>query len=347
MNKFTGTSYLGLQTDAEYVAIVMDGLRRYGISNPVSRLSDEDFSVLQQAESEIAHFFQCEDACLFSSGYLAGIAIRRWAKLTCERQDFVVLESQDRHPCLAGDISASSRALCDEKALELLQQRKDDCAIKGWCALCNSVDSFHGCPSTALTSPVMQKAAIQVIDVSHSAFIWMQVPGQSCHPLGSDGEVVYVGSLNKAAAFPAGFVTGRQDTIETLRSRPEYTASSAVSRAHAYAFCESSALRQRKLNSLQHLLKGAEQELGIDRGRWSFPVYHVGTNCEQLYRELIQADLLLSYLPYPIPDSDMHLRLVINANHGENIIQNAIHELRDRSICPANGPSRDHWYLTR
>lgn len=74
MREFVGTSYFGLQHDPSYLDLVREGMGLFGLNNPISRMANADFSELLKAESVVAKELNCEAACLFSSGYLAGTA---------------------------------------------------------------------------------------------------------------------------------------------------------------------------------------------------------------------------------------------------------------------------------
>jgi len=69
---FGGTSYLGLQTDAEFQNIFIKNIRKFGTNYGASRKSNVRLTVYGKAETLLARIVGCEAALTLSSGYLAG-----------------------------------------------------------------------------------------------------------------------------------------------------------------------------------------------------------------------------------------------------------------------------------
>lgn len=307
MHEFTGTSYLALQRDPEYLDLVREGIALYGVNNPISRLSDEDFSELDRAEGIIADELGCEAACLLSSGYLAGTAVQNALFGRGRREGKLLVWAKNHHPCLRNE-QADREVQISEDAGPTMAEMSETLNRTGWYAFFNSVNSFSGQSEHAALSQVARNADACVIDISHSMFLWdhrplLKNPG---------GRIVFAGSLGKASAFPAGFLAGDKETIKFLRQRPEYTAGSCPARCVAFAFNRSGSLRAERRTRLTALMTEFEKQAEIERDAL-FPVYNLGVDCKERYAEALQAGIKLSFLPYPTANSASHLRLVMNA----------------------------------
>lgn len=315
MHEFTGTSYLALQRDPAYLDLVREGMSLYGVNNPISRLSDEDFSELDRAEGIIASELGCEAACLFSSGYLAGTAVQNALVNRGRSEGKLLAWAQNHHPCLRNEQADLEVPICGNAMAEMTKMAAA-LSKTGWYAFFNSVNSFSGQSEHAALSQVAKHADICVIDISHSMYLWdhrplLKTPG---------GRIIFAGSLGKASAFPAGFLAGDKETIDNLRQRPEYTAGSCPARCMAFAFNRSGSLRAERGKHLTTLMTEFEKRAGIERDAL-FPVYNLGVDCEDRYAEALRAGIKLSFLPYPTAKSASHLRLVINASSGANGVE--------------------------
>ena len=69
---FGGTSYFGLQTDAEFQSIFIKNIKKFGTNYGASRKSNVRLTVYKKAETLLAKITGSEAAVTLSSGYLAG-----------------------------------------------------------------------------------------------------------------------------------------------------------------------------------------------------------------------------------------------------------------------------------
>lgn len=69
---FGGTSYLGLQTDSEFQALLINGIKKYGSSYSASRKSNIQIPIFKEVEQYLAILVGSQDCTTLSSGFLAG-----------------------------------------------------------------------------------------------------------------------------------------------------------------------------------------------------------------------------------------------------------------------------------
>lgn len=338
-----GTAYFALQEDAHFLQQLAEGLRLYGSNQPVSRLNRlPAFAVLDQVETSLAQHLDVESACLFSSGFLAGIAVRRRMLDLAREAGWLLLSSEDCHPCLAPLAASAGIAKTGARILNQLSSKK----MGSWVALCNSADIFQGRPAPALADPIFLRAAWRVLDVSHTIFIWDH--RELLQSINRD-RTLMVGSLGKAGAFPAGFAAGPAEMIESLRRGEIFNAASPPPVAHAHAFLAAEGLRRRRRSHLHRLMARADALWGIDRpARRRFPAYPLIPADERVHQDLRMHGFNLSYLSYPSPATPKSLRMVLNAGIPETALTHLAELLSARGIHLAQRPPRPvHWRMPR
>lgn len=300
-----GTAYLGLQSDPGFIALVSAGFAEFGTSNPISRLADHDFGALHAVEAVVAEAFGQEDACLFSSGYLAGIAMGLQLRDIAVRQGVALLVAGDGHP--SAHCGLSMRTGLSMSDAEAAQRH----AATGWLAVFDSINSLLGqVTSDPLVSQVIRGAVLRAVDVSHTAFLW-----SDHHELLHQAPTLFFGSLGKAAAFPAGFIAGPSEIIAALRDTPIYSASSPPAMVFADAFLKAASLRRARIERLRQHLGRIDHAFGMSRGNRWFPAYRLADD-EALCAACTAAGFKLSRLNYPTPTSESILRAVIKAGLG-------------------------------
>ena len=310
-----GTSYLGLQNDPEYLQILTDALLVHGSNNPISRLNDYDFSPLEAAEVEIAREWCCEDACLLSSGYLAGAAVMQVLQKLAKERSWCVVLASNHHPCTHPTSDRKPEHLNDSDAANALNTAVSQGKIDGWIMVSDSVDIMTGLPAGfTVSGSVASHASLCALDVSHSAYIWSHEHLNRRAQI-DQNLVVYFGSLGKAPAFPAGFVAGPSDIVNLVRALPSYFAASPPPLANAVAFLTAKHLRARKRERLEALMNHVNSTYKICRSAdFSFPIYNYGTGLNSEYLTLHDEGFVLSYLAYPDPEGNRVLRSVLNAD---------------------------------
>jgi len=288
-----GTSYFDLHKNQQYIEYLNTAFKKYGVNNPISRLSDyEYFDILEKTEKQIAKDFGCEDACLFSSGSLACSCVKNYLLSRAENNNEEIFHSSNYHP-----------SWIDKKMKDIKYLKKD----KNDIFISNSLNSFYGEKENYMQyAERFNKIAV---DVSHTAYIWN-------HKKEANSKMLFFGSLNKAPSFPAGFVAGSSRDIKEIKKLAEYTTSTPPSVAFAKVFLEMDNIRKEQLEKLKINMKIMDKALKVNRDN-PFPIYNMGISDESLYKNFRNSGLDVSYMPYPFEYSYKHLRIVFNSEIAE------------------------------
>ena len=75
---FSGTSYLGMEEQPHYEAVLHDCIRRYGFNHGLSRVNNVQLTIFEEFEQFFAKNAKAEAAAVMSSGYLDGISALQW-----------------------------------------------------------------------------------------------------------------------------------------------------------------------------------------------------------------------------------------------------------------------------
>lgn len=72
---FSGYAYLGMNFVKEFTELVKEGIDKYGVLFPSSRVSNTRLKLYEEFEADLSRLTQMEDSVSFSSGFLAGKTI--------------------------------------------------------------------------------------------------------------------------------------------------------------------------------------------------------------------------------------------------------------------------------
>jgi 7-keto-8-aminopelargonate synthetase-like enzyme len=328
-----GTAYLGLQRSREYVEIAAEGMRRHGVANPFSRTSEYNFSPLVEAERLIADEFAQEDACLFTSGFLAGNAVGRLLRGLAIREGMALVVTSDIHPCL-GLTEGPNRSSAPLQMSDLQPGKRQ------WIAAFEPLNSLLGATYRDLDArEVTTHAALLAIDTSHTAFLWSHARWR--HPP-STGETLFYGSLAKGAAFPAGFVAGPRRLVDAIRLDAAYRTSHPPANALAFAFVAAAHLRRARLLKLRSLLGLVDEAFALKRDECWFPVYFL-SDTEDTYRSFLCDEVRLSCVRYPSPASSPMVRAVIHAGLERADVERFIALCERKQVRPSVLEPRAAW----
>lgn len=331
MQNFSGTGYLGLQHNPEWLALVQQKMSDYGSNQPISRLNHhKHFHILSQAETYIANLFASEACALFSSGFLAGTAVTRlFAKKACLDQGWLWIPD-NHHPCLEPPPGWRPMTLPLN-----FSATSPPGSLRSCIAFGQTMDPLKARKDPSTSHPIYQQAGWQVLDCSHSVGIWS-------HQHLATPRTIFLGSLGKAFAFPAGFVAGPKHLIEELKKSGAFCASAPPSLAFTSAFLEFTTQHQKLLSRLEERIALANHEWPLPtNGDLNCPVYNLGQCEPALDVSLKNRGFQLSLLRYPTPQSDLLLRMVLMADQDPKEIKNLISHLKARNVSPVATANAD------
>ncbi len=336
---FGGTSYLGISRNAEFQDYLQEGFARYGTNYSSSRISNVQLAVFEEIESQLAAFTSAEAALTFSSGFLAGQALVRLLQT-----EGTLIYAPRTHPALSVENQSVTSQKYYAEWVQNLPSLIAETTEPHLILLVNSLDPLYAEKYDfrwLAHLPTMHQFTV-VIDDSHG----LGVIGQNGNGILSQLpvlpphiEVLSVGSLGKALGLPGGVVLGSQKRIDQLRKTPFFTAGSPMPPAYAYAYLQAANLYDRlrkKLFENSIFFQQKTSATQLFRFFDAYPVFH--TNQNGLYSHLQTQKMLISSFPYPSPHDSPITRVIINALHTLEDIENLATQIRH--FYPHTGKER-------
>jgi 8-amino-7-oxononanoate synthase len=313
----SGTGYLGMARNADFAALLAEGLARYGSNYGSSRNSSLRLRVYDEAEALLAQLTQMPAALTVSSGYLAGqMAVKALAR--AGRFEYAPGTHPaawlTEHPVPA----ATSRRFADW-AQHLLRRLRHETPAPV-VIVCNSLDPLRAEPyDFAWTQHLpADRPVTLLLDDSHG-FGVIGPDGAGIAPtvrVPPSVQLVVVSSLGKACGIPGGVVLADAPFVEELRRSAFFAASSPVVPAYLHAFTRAQPLYRQAREQLGRnaaQFAAATAGLGLFHSQPGFPVFYTPANALADFMQ--PRGVLLSSFPYPAPTDPCITRVVLSALH--------------------------------
>lgn len=351
---FSSNDYLGLAGDRRIADALCEGAMQWGAGAGASHLVTGHQRVHEELEQKLAAFTGMPRALLFSSGYLANLAIvTTLATPSCE-----IFADRLNHASL-NDATLLSRVRfrryphCDPGALEEQLSRSQ---APQKMVVTDAVFSMDGdiAPLDALLGLCERHDAMLVVDDAHGfGVLGREGAGSVSHFRLDSPRIVYMGTLGKAAGVSGAFVAAADPVIELMvqQARP-YIYTTASPPALACALIKSLELIARESWRRERLLQlSARLATTLQLRRWKLvssmtPIQPliVGTNAESvaLSESLSAAGILVPAIrPPTVPEGTARLRISLSAAHSEQDVQRLADALHVAERGFADGmPSR-------
>jgi 8-amino-7-oxononanoate synthase len=323
-------NYLGLSFDSDCIDAACKAVRREGTGTTGSRMANGTFSGHVALENELAEFFNRQGAIVFSTGYVANLAMLS----TLVGPGEVILLDADCHAsiydgCRLGGaevIRFRHKDVQDlEKRLRRLEKRNTNVLI-----VVEGLYSMLGdrAPLKDIVAVKAKYGAYLLVDEAHS----LGVLGENGRGLAEeagveDGVDFVVGTFSKSLGAIGGFCVSNHPQLNLVRyaSRPYvFTASSSPSviastRMALKIMRRRSELRHRLWDNA-HLLYNKLHDLGFLVGPEPSPIIAVRlANKDEafaLWSGLLKGGVYVNLvLPPATPDGNCLLRSSVSAGH--------------------------------
>ena len=216
--------YLGLAGDARLAAAAADAATRFGTGATGSRLVTGSTTLHRRCEQRLAALKGCDDAVLFSSGYLANLGV---ITTLVGRGDTVVSDALNHASIIdACRLSGAEVAVyahrdvdAAEAAVAAARRARPDGRIL---VVTDSVFSMEGtvAPLAGLLAACRRHDAWLMADEAHATGVLGPGGSGAVAAAGLDGHVdVVMGTCSKALGSVGGFVAGSHALCELLRNR--------------------------------------------------------------------------------------------------------------------------------
>lgn len=311
---FSGYAYLGMNYVPAFTELVKEGIDKYGLSMPSSRISNTRLTLFEEMEQLLSHITGQEETVCLASGFAAG-------SLATTLLGSTVLAAPGSHPAVNKNASLFTAHDWQTSVLKAAAAGPTHIvadAVNIFTPQVNDFSFLNNCtPVTAL------------IDDSHGiGLTGLQGNGVAERlPAGHNYIISY--SLSKAFNLVGGAVSCSSREAARLRSRPEYTAATALSPAFVYAFIKGQPLYQQQREKLRMntvlfaQMIASMSDIGHDA---QLPIFVLPENIDE--NKLIELGVVISSFAYPNPSGKKIQRIVINALHTENDLQYLAHALQ-------------------
>ena len=336
-------NYLGLTFDPACIAAGVEAIKTQGTGTTGSRMANGSYAAHGSLETELAGFFGCSHAMVFSTGYTANLGV-----LTALLQkDDVVLLDADAHASLYDGCQMSGAdvfrfkhndLISLERRLERLKDRTGRCLI-----VVEGVYSVLGdsAPLAGIVALKQRYGALLLVDEAHSLGVFGERGCGVAEAQGVLDQVDFiVGTFSKSLGAMGGFCASRHDVLDLFRyvSRPfMFTASPspavmATTREALRQLRSRPELKARLWENAQRLYEGL-QALGFELGPEISPV--VAVRCRDRvsalanWNQLLQAGVYVNMmLPPATPRGASFLRCSISAAHSKEQIDTIISKFK-------------------
>ncbi len=338
---FAENDYLGLRHHPQVVAACIEASKKYGVGSGASALISGYSYEHQQLEQELADFLGYEKTLLFSSGYLANLAV---LSSICQRGE-VIYSDKLNHASLI-DGARLSRAEVIRyphvdvvRLAELLAKEACSKPKQGY-ILSDGVFSMDGdiAPYEQLRELADQYAATLIIDDAHGVGIMGPAGRGSWNDFGPVADIL-IGTLGKAFGTQGAYVAGTKQQIDWLVQTGRtyiYTTALAppivaASRASLEILRSGDNLRAALAANIQYFRAGAQQ-LGLQLLPSDTAIQPLILGSEKrLLRwadSLRQAGILVGAIrPPTVAEGSSRLRITISAVHSAEQINQLLEAL--------------------
>ena len=312
---FSGTSYLGMEEDAHYGAVLQDCIRQYGANHGLSRVNNVRLKVFEEFEKFFAKNAKAEAAAVMSSGYLAGIAASQWLFPKAD----TCWAAPDTHPAILPvglQVDSQMNFLAWKK--KCLEQ-SEKLSPRKILILGNSVDPLRAAiHEYSWVKELAKKHEVTLLlDESHA----FGVLGRSLFGTYADQQypqvnLVVSGSLGKGLAMPAGIILGKAEVIEGIKSQSIFTGASPGSPANLQAFLETQDIyraQSQKIRDFSGIFSQETKDLSTLIGSPNFPVFILKN--PSWSKDLEKMGFITSSFSYPTPESPVISRIVLSGFH--------------------------------
>ena len=334
---FNSNDYLGLAADARISAALQEGVRLYGAGSGASHLVSGHFRAHEELEERLADFLAPQlvrpRALYFSTGYMANLAVLTALAAATPNEAEIFSDALNHASIIDATRLARARVTvyphADVAALEAALAASH---AKNRIVVTDSVFSMDGdmAPLPQILALCERFGAWLVVDDAHGfGVLGEHGRGALEHFQLRSPQLVYMGTLGKAAGVSGAFVAAHETVIEWLvqRARPYiYTTASAPALAHALLTSidliasREGQQRRAQLELLRHQLQGMPVRAGWRHLASATPIQPlvIGGNAEVLAaaQALDEQGLWVSAIRAPtVPAGTARLRITLSATH--------------------------------
>lgn len=323
-------NYLGLTFDGECIEAACKAMKGEGTGTTGSRMANGTYGAHVELERELAQFFRCQGAIVFSTGYLANLGV---LSALAGRDDIILIDA-DCHASIYDGCRLSGAEVIRfrhndvndlDKRLRRLREKATQALI-----VVEGIYSMMGdrAPLAGIAAVKQERGAYLLVDEAHSLGVLGQQGRGLAEEAGVEDRVDFiVGTFSKSLGSIGGFCVSNHPEVDLIRyaSRPYmFTASSSpsivASTRTALKIIQSRPELRTTLWDNAHRLYARLYELGYQLGPEPTPIVAVKLSGKEeailLWRELLEHGVYVNMvLPPATPDGGALLRCSVSAGH--------------------------------
>lgn len=342
---FSANDYLNLAADPRLASAAARAARRYGAGAGASPLVSGHLPPLRSLERALARWQGAEAALVFSSGFIANLAV---LSALADRDTIVFSDELNHASLIDGCRLARAKTVVYRHGNanhleELLGREKGG---KRRLIVTDSVFSMDGdfAPLAALRDLAERHDCLLVVDEAHATGVLGRGGRGLCSEITSD-RLIKIGTLSKSLGTQGGFVCGSRKLIDWLVNcaRP-YIFSTALAPPIAAAARRAVQIGEAEPERRKQVLTLAEK-LRLQLLDMGYP--ETGSKCQivpvivgepektvRLSKQLEDEGLLVPAIrPPSVPPGTSRLRISLTAGHTEEDVERLVAALR-RQACP-------------
>jgi 8-amino-7-oxononanoate synthase len=314
---FSGTNYLGVSSVPEYEALVIAGIRKYGLHHGSSRSNNVQLEVFEKFEKHFAEKAGAEAGLLFSSGFLAGTVAVHHLKSKAD----MVIPSPDTHPAIQPEGTEPTSSMDFQQWINYCLTFSQAYEGKHIAFVSNAVDPLDlKVYSFDWINELSSKNRYTLlIDDSHAfGVLGKEIYGTFAQWKSLKADVITCGSLGKGLGIPGGIVLGPQEFIEELEQHIKFRTASPPPPAFYEAYLHGKHFYSRQQEKLMKNIRQFRElikELKGIHGLEGYPVFVLPT--ADWAEHLEQKGIIVSSFPYPHPNDPPVNRIVLSGFHTE------------------------------
>jgi 8-amino-7-oxononanoate synthase len=344
---FCSNDYLGLAAHPAIKKAFIDTANEQGVGSGAAHLLTGHSIYHQRLEEALAEFTGQQKALLFSTGYMANLAVIDGLLTNAD----AVIQDKLNHASLldGGRISEAKQYRYPHANMGLLHKRLHNAAeAEHKLIVSDGVFSMDGdiTPLPEIMALAQQHKAAVVIDDAHGfGVVGEHGKGTIEHyNIAEDKAPIVVGTFGKALGTAGAFVAADTAVIDTLvQQARSYIYTTAQPAAMAAASIESLKLveqeswRRDKLSSLITQFRAGAEQLGLDLLPSSTPIQPVligdDANVLAVAKSLEDRGLLVGAIrPPTVPKGSGRLRITFSAEHEAHQVEQLLNALEQACV---------------
>jgi len=333
----SSNNYLGLAEHPALREAAIQALERYGCGAGASRSISGTMESHRELEERIARFKGCEEALVFSTGYMANIGLLT----TVVEEGDLILSDEFNHASIV-DGCRLSRAevwVYRHRDMDHLEDLLKRSTHRRRLIVTDGVFSMEGdiAPLPAIRALADQYGPLVMVDDAHATGVLGEGGRGTAEHFDLMGRIdIQMGTLGKALGGFGAYVAGSRDLIDYLINRCRtflYTtalppAIAAIALAALEVVEREPQLRKRLWENTAYFKEGLES-LGFNMGMSETPICPIliGDNAltmEADHRLMARGVFVQGIRPPTVPPQGSRLRAALMATHTEKDLKNAL-----------------------